>query len=102
MNLLITLYHHFNCKYCNLLEYRKTIKLLLIMYFVTFQILILSGSIITTLPDHLPQSFLISDFFSNSPPSKYSIMTHDWKNFSNQEFLEDFNKINLGLEFTNK
>ena len=53
-----------------------------------------SGNITTTLSDHLPQLFLISDFFSNSPPSKYNIMTHDWKNFNSQEFLEDFNKTN--------
>ena len=54
----------------------------------------ISGNITTTLSDYLPQFFLIPDVFSNSPPSKYNIMTHDWKNFNSQECLEDFNKKN--------
>ena len=36
-----------------------------------------SGNITTTLSDHLAQFFLMPNFFSNSPPSKYNIMTHD-------------------------
>ena len=55
---------------------------------------LISGNITTTLSDYLPQFFLIPDVFSNSPPSKYNIMTHDWKNFNSQECLEDFNKKN--------
>ena len=43
-----------------------------------------SGNITTTLSANLPQFFLIPDFFSNSPPSKYNIMTHDWKSFNSQ------------------
>ena len=53
-----------------------------------------SGNITTTLSHHLSQFFLKPDFFSNSPPSKYNTMTHDWKNFKSQEFLEDFSKKN--------
>ena len=53
-----------------------------------------SGNITATLSDQLPQFFLIPDLFSNSPPSKYNIMTHDRKNFNSQEFLEDFHKTN--------
>ena len=107
MNLLITLHHHFNLKYCNLLEYTKTIKLFLIIFFEIFfrKTLInnipylniknsVSGNITTALSDHLPQFFLMPDFFSNSPPSKYNLMTQDWKNFDSQGFLEDFNKTN--------
>ena len=54
---------------------------------------LVSGNIATTLSGHLPQFFLIPDFFSNLPPSKCNIMTHDCKYFTDQDFLEDFNKI---------
>ena len=51
-----------------------------------------SGNITTTLSDFFQQFFLIPDLFSHSPPPKYNIMNHDWKNFNGQEFLEDFKK----------
>ena len=37
--------------------------------------------------DHLPQLFILPDFFSNSPSTKYKIMFHDWENFNNQSFV---------------
>ena len=37
----------------------------------------ISGNITSTLSDHLPQFFFLPDFFSNSSPSKYNVMTHD-------------------------
>ena len=54
----------------------------------------ISGNISLSVSGHLPQFFILSDFFSNSPPTKYSIIFHDWENFNNQSFLEDFEKIN--------
>ena len=98
MNLLITLHHHhFNLKYCNLLQYTKTIKLVdnIFCNIPNFEIKhAVCGNITTTLSDHLPQLLLIPDLFSNSPPPKYNIMTHVCKNFNSQEFLGDFNKTN--------
>ena len=38
--------------------------------------------------------FLVPDFFSTLPPSKYNIKTHDWKNFNSHKFLEEFNITN--------
>ena len=53
----------------------------------------ISGNISSSISDHLPQLFILPDFFSNSPPTKYNIMLHDWENFNNQSFLGDFEKI---------
>ena len=47
------------------------------------------GNISSSLLDHLLQLFILSYSFSNSPPTKYNIF-HDWENFNNQLFLEDF------------
>ena len=54
----------------------------------------MSGNISSSISDHLPQFFILPDIFSNSPPAKYNIMFHDWENFNNQSFREDFEKIN--------
>ena len=40
-----------------------------------------SGNISSSILDHLPQFFLLPDFFSNFPPTKYNIV-HDWENFN--------------------
>ena len=54
----------------------------------------MSGNISSSISDHLPQFFILSEFFSNSPPSKYNIISHEWEKFNNQSFLENFEKIN--------
>ena len=54
----------------------------------------MSGNISSSISDHLPQFFILPEFFSNSPPTKYNIISHDWEKFNNQSFLEDFEKIN--------
>ena len=53
----------------------------------------MSGNISSSVSDHLPQFFILPNFFSNSPLTKYNIIFHDWENFNNQSFLEDFEKI---------
>ena len=59
----------------------------------------MSGNISSSISDHLPQFFILPNFFSNSPPTKYSIIFHDWENFNNQSFLEDFEKMNWNQAF---
>ena len=54
----------------------------------------MSGNIPSSISDHLSQFFIQPDFFPNSPPTKYSIISHDWEKFDNQSFLEGFEKIN--------
>ena len=59
----------------------------------------MSGNISSGLSDHLSQFFTLPDFFSNFPPTKYNIIFHDWENFNNQSFPEDFEKINWNQVF---
>ena len=54
----------------------------------------MSGSISSSISDHLPQFFILPEFFSKSPPTKYNIISHDWEKFNNQSFLQNFEKIN--------
>ena len=54
----------------------------------------MSGNISSSISDHLPQFFILPEFFSKSPPTKYNIISHDWEKFNNQSFLQDFEKIN--------
>ena len=54
----------------------------------------MSGNISSSISDHLPQFFILPEFFSKSPPTKYNIISHDWEKFDNQSFLQDFEKIN--------
>ena len=54
----------------------------------------MSGNISSSISDDLPQFFILQEFFSNSPPTEYNIISHDWANFNNQSFLQDFEKIN--------
>ena len=54
----------------------------------------MSQNISSSTSDHLPQFFILADFFSSSPPTKFNIIFHYWENFNNQLFPEDFEKIN--------
>ena len=54
----------------------------------------MSGNISSSILDHLPQFFILPEFMSKSPPTKYKIIFHDWEKFNNQSFLEDFEEIN--------
>ena len=54
----------------------------------------MSGNISSSISDHLSQCFKLPDFFPNSLPTKYNIIFQEWKNFNNQLFLENFEKIN--------
>ena len=54
----------------------------------------MSGNISLNISDHLPQFFILPEFFPKSPPTKYNNISHDWENFNNQSFLQDFEKIN--------
>ena len=53
----------------------------------------MSGNISSIMLDHFLQFFILLEFFSNSPPTKYNI-SHDWEKFNKQSFLEDFEKNN--------
>ena len=54
----------------------------------------MSGNISSGISNQLPQFFILPEFFSKSPLTKYSIVSHDWEKFNNQLFLENFEKIN--------
>ena len=49
----------------------------------------MSGNISSSISDHLPQLFILPEFFSKSPPTKYGIISHDWEKFNNQLFLQE-------------
>ena len=46
------------------------------------------------LPPWIFLFFILPEFFSKSPQTKYNIISHDWEKFNNQSFLEDFENIN--------
>ena len=51
----------------------------------------------TTTPmasDHLQQFLLAPEFFSNSTPTKYSIMSHDREKSNELSFFSDYGNIN--------
>ena len=54
----------------------------------------MSGNISSSISDHLPQFFILPEFFSKSPPTKCNTIFHDWEKFNKQSFLGDFEKIN--------
>ena len=54
----------------------------------------MSWNISSTISDYLSQLFVLLYLLSNFPPKKYNSIFHDWENFNNQSFLEDFEKIN--------
>ena len=41
----------------------------------------MSGNISSSISDHLPQFFILPEFFSKSPPTKYNIISHDWEKY---------------------
>ena len=43
----------------------------------------MSGNISSSISDHLPQFYTLPEFFSNSPPTKYNIISYDWEKFNN-------------------
>ena len=51
----------------------------------------ISGNLASTLSDHLPQFLILLEFFSNEPPSKYNIYTHDGNKFDEEKFIFEFN-----------
>ena len=57
----------------------------------------MSGNISSNISAHLPQFFIPPEFFSNSPSTKYNIISHGWEKFNNQSFLEDFENIDWNL-----
>ena len=57
----------------------------------------MSANISSSISDHLPQFCILPEFFSNSPPTKYNIISHELEKFNNQSFLEDFEKIDWNL-----
>ena len=58
---------------------------------LTHTIKSISGNLISTVSDHLPQFLISPGLFSNSPPSKYNIYTYDWKKFDEEKFILEFN-----------
>ena len=53
----------------------------------------MSGNISPVISDHLTQYFILTSFFSDSPPTKYNMIFHDSENFNNQSLHETFRKI---------
>ena len=59
------------------------------------------GNVSSSISDHLPQFFILPDFFSNSPPTKYNITFHDWEKFNDQSFLADLERL-IGIKSLNQ
>ena len=57
------------------------------------------GNISSSISDHLPQFLILPEFFSNSSPTKYNIISHDWKKLNNKSFFQDFEKMNWNQVF---
>ena len=90
----------YNCRFFYLPEYLITVKLIDNIFCNIPNPLVKSAifeNISSSISDHLPQFFILPEFFSNSPPTKYNIISHDWEKFNNQSFLEDFKKIDWNL-----
>ena len=49
------------------------------------------GNSKSTVSDYLPQFLIFPEFFSNAPPLKYNIYTHESKNFDEEKFIFEFN-----------
>ena len=54
----------------------------------------LSGNLIATFSDHLPQFLIVPNIFSNSPSNKFNIYERDWANFDQENFILDYFSIN--------
>ena len=50
----------------------------------------MSGNISSSISDNRPQFFILPEFFSKSPPTKYNIISHDKEKFDNQSFRQYF------------
>ena len=46
----------------------------------------ISGNLIATTSDHLPQFLIAPDIFSNPSPSKLNIFERDWSKFDQEKF----------------
>ena len=40
--------------------------------------IVMSGNMSSSMPDYLPQFFILPEFFSKSSSTKYNIISHDW------------------------
>ena len=57
---------------------------------------VMSGNISPSISDHLPQFFILPDLFSNSPPTEYKTIFHEWENFNNLQLNQ--NNVNITFE----
>ena len=71
----------------------------MIIFSVIYQTQWFSGNISSRISDHLPQFFILPEFYSKSPPTKYNIISHDWEKFNNKLFLQNFEKTNWNQVF---
>ena len=51
---------------------------------------IISGNLTATISDHLPQSIIIPNIFSNPPSNKSDIYERDWSHFVQENVMLDF------------
>ena len=54
----------------------------------------ISANITFSISDYLPRFFILSDYFTNSSPTKSNIIFHDSQYFNNQLFFADVETIN--------
>ena len=50
----------------------------------------ISGNIIATTSDHLPQFFIATDIFSNPTSTKLNIFERDWSKFDQENSVLDY------------
>ena len=50
----------------------------------------ISGNLTATISDHLPQSIILPNVFSNPPSNKSNIYERDWSNFGQENFILDY------------
>ena len=53
----------------------------------------ISGNLIATISDHLPQFLIVLNIFSNPPSNKSNIYERDWSNFDQENFILDYFSI---------
>ena len=51
---------------------------------------IISGNLTGTVSDHLPQSIIIPNIFSNPPSNKLDIYERDWSHFVQENFILEY------------
>ena len=54
----------------------------------------LFGNLRATISDHLPQSLIVPNIFSDPPSKKPNIYERDWSNFDQENFILDYLSIN--------